>query len=153
MRISIVPAEMTSVKDKIIGNLELKQILLLATPLIFAIFTYIAIPPFNKTNSPKIILFIIFSFISSILSINISGELVLEIIINGFKYLIRPKIHLSTIKNLEDEILENLKNNEISMENSRPPEIKDRIKLDLPKGNVAFYVNRKGALNVRFYKQ
>jgi hypothetical protein len=153
MRISIVPAEMTSVKDKIIGNLELKQILLLATPLIFAIFTYIAIPPFNKTNSPKIILFIIFSFISSILSINISGELVLEIIINGFKYLIRPKIHLSTIKNLEDEILEDLKNNEISMENSRPPEIKDRIKLDLPKGNVAFYFNRKGALNVRFYKQ
>jgi len=153
MRISIVPAEMTSVKDKIIGNLELKQILLLATPLIFAIFTYIAIPPFNKTNSPKIILFIVFSFISSILSINISGELVLEIIINGFKYLIRPKIHLSTIKNLEDEILEDLKNNEISMENSRPPEIKDRIKLDLPKGYVAFYFNRKGALDVRFYKQ
>jgi len=153
MRISIVPAEMTSVKDKIIGNLEIKQILLLVCPLIFAIFTYLAIPPFNKTNSLKIILFIIFSFISSILSINISGELVLEIINNGFKYLIRPKIHLSTIKNLEDEILEDLKNNEISMENSRPPEIKDRIKLDLPKGYVAFYFNRKGALDVRFYKQ
>ena len=50
MRVSIVPAEMTSIQDKIIGDLNMNQVILLSSPMIFTILVYLFIPPFSKLS-------------------------------------------------------------------------------------------------------
>ena len=122
MRISIVPAEMTSIQDKIIGDLNMNQVILLSTPLIFTILVYLFIPPFSKLSLLKMIVCSISIISLAILSIKIDGKILLE--------------------HIENEI----ENNIIT-----PPEILDREKIFnlKKKDKLIFNLNKKGDLDAK----
>jgi hypothetical protein len=62
MKTTAIPAQITTVEDKIAGNLNLTQLLLLLAPLFLSIFVFAVLPEKMAFNKYKIV-FIVFSFI------------------------------------------------------------------------------------------
>jgi hypothetical protein len=150
MRVSIVPAEMTSIQDKIIGDLNMNQVILLSTPLIFTILVYLFIPPFSKLSLLKIIVCSISIISLAILSIKIDGKIFLEHlkILNSFFN--RPRIYLNTISEIQPDIDISIEN-EIENNIITPPEILDREKIFnlKKKDKLIFNLNKKGDLDAK----
>jgi hypothetical protein len=91
MKTTIVPAQITTVEDKVAGNITFTQLLLMIVPVFFsgAIFTFA--PPFMSLTAVKasIVGAVAFTFLT--LAIRIRGRLVLEWIVIRFRYNLRPR--------------------------------------------------------------
>ena len=150
MRISIVPAEMTSIQDKIIGDLNMNQVILLSTPLIFTILVYLFIPPFSKLSLLKMILCSISIISLAILSIKIDGKILLEHLKILISFFNRPRIYLNTISEIQPDIGISIEN-EIENNIITPPEILDREKIFnlKKKDKLIFNLNKKGDLDAK----
>jgi hypothetical protein len=94
MRTTIVPAQITTVEDKIAGNLTLTQILLLLAPIFLACILYIVLPPKLNFAVYKLLLIVASTVIFSILAIRIKGYLVLYWIVILLRYNSRPRYYL-----------------------------------------------------------
>lgn len=94
MRSKIIPAQVTTVEDKIAGNLSFTQLLLLLAPLILGMFIYAAFPPTVKLSSYKVILILLLALVFTTLSLRVRGRLVANWISVISAYLLRPKIYL-----------------------------------------------------------
>ena len=75
MRTTVVPAQITSVEDKIAGNLSFTQLLLLVTPLFLGISLLILLPPFGVFAVYKIIISSAVTIVCISLAIRIRGRL------------------------------------------------------------------------------
>jgi len=150
MRVSIVPAEMTSIQDKIIGDLNMNQVILLSTPLIFTILVYLFIPPFSKLSLLKIIVCSISIISLAILSIKIDGKIFLEHLKILISFFNRPRIYLNTISEIQPDIDISIEN-EIENNIITPPEILDREKIFnlKKKDKLIFNLNKKGDLDAK----
>jgi len=146
MRVSIVPAEMTSIQDKIIGDLNMNQVILLSTPLIFTILVYLFIPPFSKLSLLKIIVCSISIISLAILSIKIDGKIFLEHLKILISFFNRPRIYLNTISEIQPDIdisIENeIENNIIILDREKIFNLKKKDKL-------IFNLNKKGDLDAK----
>jgi hypothetical protein len=106
MRISAIPAQVTTVEDRIVGNLNFKQVILLIAPLFNSILLFFSLPKFGFINLYKVILILIFAVISGILAIRIKDRLVIEWVILRLRYHSRPRIYKFSQNELnEDELL------------------------------------------------
>ncbi len=97
MIISVVPAQVTSIEDKIAGNLTFSQIVLLILPVFVSTGLIIFLPPVVKLAAYKVILIIILGIPPLVMAVRINGELVLARLLVLFSYYRRPKLYLSTI--------------------------------------------------------
>ena len=150
MRVSIVPAEMTSIQDKIIGDLNMNQVILLSTPLIFTILVYLFIPPFSKLSLLKITVCSISIISLGILSIKIDEKILLDHLKIFISFFNRPRIYLNTISEMRPDISLSIEN-EIENNIISPPEIIDREKkFNLKKKDkLIFNLNKKGNLDAK----
>lgn len=94
MRTRVIPAQITTVEDKIAGNLNLTQILLLMVPVFAATIIYGMFPPQMHLAVYKLPLFFFVSIISLILAIRIKGKVVLQWALLILRYNTRPKYYL-----------------------------------------------------------
>lgn len=94
MKNTIIPAQITTVEDKIAGNLNLTQIMLLMLPVFSGIVFYAMIFPQMKISITKIILESIIFIVSSVLAIRIKGKLIVNWLIVILKFNLRPKYYL-----------------------------------------------------------
>jgi hypothetical protein len=94
MKNTIIPAQITTVEDKIAGNLSLTQIMLLMLPVFWGIVLYAIIYPQMEISTTKIILAVIVFIISSVLAIRIKGKLIANWLIVILKFNLRPKYYL-----------------------------------------------------------
>jgi len=94
MRTTIIPAQITTVEDKIAGSLSMSQIFLMISPVLWATLVYTVFIPQMKLSPYKIPLILIASLICLILAIRIKEKIVLEWISVIFKYKSRPKYYL-----------------------------------------------------------
>ncbi len=94
MRSRVIPAQITTVEDKIAGNLSLTQIILLLVPVLFISFFYALMPPSMSFVIYKIILSTIFSIISLSLAIRIKGKIIASWLVVILFYNLRPKYYL-----------------------------------------------------------
>jgi len=92
MRSTVIPAQITTVEDRIAGNLTLTQILLLIAPVFISTVFYILVPTQMAFTLPKISFISIFSLISIMLSIRIKTRLILEWVTIISAYFLRPRI-------------------------------------------------------------
>jgi len=94
MKQTVIPAQITTVEDKIAGSLNLTQILLLLCPLFISTFIYAVIPVsmhFTMYKMP----FILMSFlICTTLSLRIKGKIVLNWLIILLRFNLRPKFYV-----------------------------------------------------------
>lgn len=91
MKTTLVPAQVTTVEDKITGNLSLQQLLLLASPVFIGGAMFMLMPPFVKVTTLKVVIGTIIFVISASMAIRIRGKLLIEWGVVLLRYNVRPR--------------------------------------------------------------
>jgi hypothetical protein len=94
MRTTIIPAQITTVEDKIAGSLNMTQILILMFPVLWTAFIYTLAYPSMKLVPYKMVLILFVVAICLILSLRIKEKIVAEWLGVVFKYHARPRYWL-----------------------------------------------------------
>lgn len=94
MRTTVIPAQITTVEDKIAGNLNLTQILILMVPVLWTTVVYALFIPGMRLVWYKLPLVLIVLFACLILSLRIKGKVVLSWLIVLFRFNSRPRYYL-----------------------------------------------------------
>ena len=161
MRNTVIPAQITTVEDKIAGNLNLTQILLLMTPVLITTLFYSLLTPAMKLTTIKMILIGLSSLVCGILAIRVKGRVILNWLAVFIKFKLRPSFF---VFNKNDcylrEIEVPIKNNNQVKVVKKLPVLKteksllevDAVKLlhvlNNQKNSLRFVFNQKGGLHV-----
>jgi hypothetical protein len=94
MKTAVLPAQITTVEDRITANLSLKQIILMITPVIMSGFIYFVLPPFSRLTAYKVVLSCLVMIIFSGLAYRLSGKIILDWLITRGRYSLRPRIYV-----------------------------------------------------------
>lgn len=94
MKTTVVPAQITSVEDRIAGNLSFKQLILMITPVFVSTALFVLLPPFTKYRLYKVIISASFALLCFTLALRVKGKLVVEWIIMLSHYNLRPRIYV-----------------------------------------------------------
>ncbi len=95
MKTQVIPAQITTVEDKIVGNLSFTQLLLLMVPVALAGVIYILFSPMMSIVWYKLVLVICLSLPFLILAMRLKGMLVIEWLQLVGRYLTRPKVYVA----------------------------------------------------------
>ena len=167
MKTQVIPAQITTVEDKIIGNLNLLQIVILLLSVFLSTIIFACIPPVMMVRTGKAVLMLFCLVGCGILSIRIKGKLVFQWIVVLAKFNLRPKFY---VFDKNDKSLRQIDRDEgvskrkemakKSTKNDRfvytDVNVSDLLRLeDLVKNNgldIIFKTNAKGGLNVALEK-
>ncbi|MBI2600937.1 PrgI family protein [Candidatus Daviesbacteria bacterium] len=167
MRTTVIPAQITTVEDKIAGNLNLTQILILMVPIFWSAIVYVLVLPSMKLTWYKLPLVLIVLFVCLILSMRIKGKVVLSWLMVILRFNLRPKYFLfnkndSFLRTMDLPVFEK-KQLKLFTKSPVKKEVKrinpnfavtDLIQLEKlitdPKYTLSFKSNRKGGLYVDF---
>ena len=94
MKMTVVPAQVTTVEDRIIGNLGFSQILLLIVPVFAAAGIFVLLPPFMGGALYKYVIMGVVALLFGLLSIRIKGKILASWLVTILRYNLRPKYYL-----------------------------------------------------------
>jgi hypothetical protein len=94
MKVTVVPAQITTVEDRVAGNLGFSQLILFAIPIFGGSLLYAVLPPSMEASLYKIIVICAMAIIAGILAIRIKGKIILLWLIILLRYNLRPKFYL-----------------------------------------------------------
>jgi hypothetical protein len=94
MRTTVIPAQITTVEDKIAGNLNLTQIILLLGSLFVATFIYATFPEKLHFSIYKVILIAVQFLVFSVLALRVKGKIVLNWLFILSSYHFRPRYYI-----------------------------------------------------------
>lgn len=100
MRITVVPAQITTVEDRIAGNLTFVQVLLLVAALLVGSAIYLILPPKLHLGGIKLTLICLDCIIFVGLSLRIRGKIIADWLILYLRYHFRPRIYVFTKNDL-----------------------------------------------------
>ena len=101
MRSTLVPAQITTLEDRVTANLSMRQILIFILVIFINIILFCLLPPFFKLDPIKITLSLLISIQLMTLAIRVKGHLILDHLLLMARYKFRPRIYLHAIKPLE----------------------------------------------------
>jgi hypothetical protein len=160
MRTTVIPAQITTVEDRIAANLNLTQIVLLLASLFIATFIYATFPPKLGFSIYKIPLFIAVFLVFGILALRIKGRVVLSWFFILSAYYLRPKYYVYNKNDLTTRNIGFLPSHtkqktahtavrKESNARSQKLSIADLIRMEAilanPKMSFSFRFNKKGA--------
>ncbi len=105
MRTTIIPAQITTVEDKIAGSLNMTQIMILMAPVLFTALVYTAFTPSMKLVPYKFILVFTSLAICLTLALRIKDKIVAEWLGVLVRYRLRPKYYLFNKNNITSKDL------------------------------------------------
>jgi hypothetical protein len=94
MKTTVVPAQITTIEDRIAGNLGLSQLMLLSVPVFVGGALYMCLPPIMHGSLFKIGLFGLLLLSCSLLAIRIKGKIVLVWLSVIVRYNLRPRYYV-----------------------------------------------------------
>lgn len=94
MKTQVIPAQITTVEDKIAGNFNITQILLLMAPVFWAAIVYVLLFPRLQFIWYKVPMILIVFVLCGALSLRIKGKVLLHWLVIIFRYNIRPKYYV-----------------------------------------------------------
>jgi len=94
MRQTVVPAQVTTVEDRIMGNLGLSQILLLVLPIFISAGLFVFIPPLMHGSLIKYICMAVIALLCAVMAIRIKGKIILLWLVTIIRYNLRPKFYI-----------------------------------------------------------
>ncbi len=94
MKTTPIPAQITTVEDKIAGNLSMMQLILLLSPLFLSVFIFAALPDRMNFNFYKVVLMLSSLIIFLTLAIRIKERIVLTWLILLVSYHLRSHIFI-----------------------------------------------------------
>ena len=162
MRTTIVPAQITTVEDRIAGNLGLSQILLLVVPIFGGSALFVILPPFFNYATYKVILIAVTALVCGMLAVRIKGKILLFWGLAIARYNLRPmyyvfdkcSMHTRECVGAAATTLPQTDTGSIVVEHEAIPRlsIADRLQVETvlshPTTNVHFTTTKKGALRV-----
>lgn len=167
MKTQVIPAQITTVEDKIAGSFSLTQIMLLMIPVFWTVIVYTIFPQRMHLTLYKIPLVLLILPISVSLAVRIKDKIVLHWLSILLTYQARPKYYLfnkndSYMRNLDLLVFEKRHNKLFKRAESKKEEKKKApnftfaqlIKLEgmlaNPSYSLSLRSNKKGGLNVAF---
>lgn len=164
MRSTVVPAQVTTVEDKIAGSLGLSQILLLTVPIFGGSALYVLLPPFFNYSVYKIGIIVCFAAACGLLSIRIKGKILLFWLVIILQFKLRPRYYvfdknstyLREIKPVQNEFHEDDEVEAKEVVRHKLPQLSPVQLIQIeellanPNANLHFKTNRKGELSVHF---
>ncbi len=106
MRTTIIPAQITTVEDKIAGSLNFAQILLLMTPILWGTLVYSVFIPAMKLVPYKISIVLIVSVLSLVLALRVKDKIVAEWIGILLRYKLRPRFYIFNKNDLTERSID-----------------------------------------------
>lgn len=163
MKLSVVPAQITTIEDRIAGNLSLSQVMLLVLPIFIGTALYVALPPFYHAAVYKIALICTLSLCAGLLSIRVRGQIVLLWLITLGRYNRRPRFYVYNVNDTAGRAIWH--NTSLPLEDTPldeaailgAPELQRlsiaeqslvRSYLDDPAAHLSFRTNKRGGLRV-----
>ncbi len=163
MKITVVPAQVTTVEDRIVGSLGFSQMLLLIVPVFVSAALFAGLPPAMGNATYKYIVMGVIAFFCALLAIRIRGKIVAAWLVTILRYNLRAKYYLfnKNTSAMRDEFAPLPAKK--SLENTAKSEKKRLVlpRLDAmeaahllatienPAAKLRFETTRKGALHVR----
>ena len=164
MRSTVVPAQVTTVEDRIMGSLGFSQLALLVIPVFIAAALFVILPPVMHSSAYKYAIMIVIGLLMGILAIRIKGKIILFWLITILRYNLRPNYYLfnKNTDTLRDDPQPNMQTEE---EKAKSVTKRDTAKLprlalhdatrvletiQRQNSNLRFEMTKKGGLRVRF---
>lgn len=94
MKVTVVPAQVTTVEDRVAGSLSFSQLIILAIPVFGGSLLFAILPPFMGFSIYKIVVIGVFTLLCGVLAIRIKGKIVLLWLAVLSRYNLRPKYYL-----------------------------------------------------------
>jgi len=161
MKVAVVPAQVTTVEDRIAGNLGLSQLLLLTAPVFGGSALYVALPPTFHSAAYKLAVMATLALVCSVLAIRIKGKIILLWLVVLLRYNLRPRYYVFDKRSLHGrEKFESLETKLEAESEAKPTQARESSPLSLaeviklehimenPAANLSFET-RKGGLYVR----
>jgi hypothetical protein len=163
MRISIVPAQITTVEDKIAGNVSVQQAMLLGVPILFGFIIALVFPPSGQFVAYKIAIVLGLFIICGSLAIRIKDRIVAQWLKLFVIYSARPLYYVydknstylrnnEAVEVVAEEAkdIQPVKESIITTSDISPKEFVrlEQFATDIRAG-MKFEVGKKGELNVR----
>ncbi|HEU4966443.1 MAG TPA: PrgI family protein [Candidatus Saccharimonadales bacterium] len=162
MRTTIVPAQVTTVEDRIAGNLGMSQVLLLVTPIFMGSGMFVLLPPFFGYALYKVVFIAAIGALCGLLSIRMKGKILLSWILVLLHYNLRPRHYvfdkncaymreIYTEIHIEADDLAVVERPKATMQKNQLA-IEDLVKVEAlvadPARNLRITANKKGGLRV-----
>lgn len=161
MRTTVVPAQITTVEDRIAGNLTFAQVLLLVASLIVAGAMYMSLPPHLHLGSLKLSLICLQFVILGGLALRVRGRIVADWLVLYPRFASRPRVYLFTKNDLIGRDVVSAEQKQVAKASAPAKKIvapvsapsledQDRIGnlLDNPSLTVRFALAKKGGIDV-----
>jgi len=163
MKQTVVPAQVTTVEDRIVGNLGITQMVLLALPVLAAGLVFTVLPPALHIAIYKLAFLIPFAVLCATLAIRVKGKLILFWIIVRVRFNLRPQYYVfnkNSLANREQysaikatELAED-QTEKVALHRQRSTlttaeTIRTFAAMDDPAAKLAFTTDKKGKLYVR----
>jgi len=152
MKISVVPAQITTVEDKIAGNLTFIQIVLLIIPLVLGTLVYVVVPPGSHLSVLKLSIICLIFAVFGLLALRVKGRTIADWLIILLRYNLRPRIYIFTKNDPTTRCLiieEKLVEKKVSKKSESQKKITKRTKSEVDSG-LASKILENPALMVRF---
>lgn len=162
MKVTVVPAQVTTVEDHVAGSLGFSQLILFAIPVFGGALLYAVLPPSMEYCLYKIIVIAFLAVLSCIMAIRIKGKIILLWLFVLLRYNFRPKLYLfnkNECCNREDYPepikVPVKKTGTVKLLHPTLPKLGNQEKAQLyvdmnnPINRLCFETNKKGGLNVR----
>ncbi len=94
MRTRVIPAQITTVEDKIVGSLNLMQMIILMAPVFFTTLAYTLLPPAMSFVGYKLVISTVIFMTCITLSMRIKGKVVVHWLAILFRYNLRSKYYV-----------------------------------------------------------
>jgi hypothetical protein len=94
MKSTVVPAQITTVEDKIMGNLTLQQMVLLATPVFVNFVLFAILPSSMHISAYKVVLMTIVACVCALLAVRIKGKILLVWLVTITRYNSRARFYV-----------------------------------------------------------
>jgi hypothetical protein len=162
MKQTVVPAQVTTVEDRIVGNLGISQMVLLSMPVLAAGIVFTVLPPALHVALYKLMFLVPFAALCAALSIRIKGKIVLFWIVVRIRYNLRPQYYVFNknttanrqlydgvkTTNLPGEEMEKAKPHRQRTTLTTAETIRTFAAMNNPAAKLAFTTDKKGKLHV-----
>jgi hypothetical protein len=163
MRSTIVPAQVTTIEDRVAGKLGLSQLVLLAAPVFLGSILYVILPPFYEYHVYKIVVLVALAVACGLLAVRIKGQILLLWLLMIARYNLRPRYFVYSKNSLHGrDKVEPIKSEKVVDTGAEAPAVvrpkqpqlstADLVKIEEllanPQANVRFTTTRKGELRV-----
>lgn len=161
MRTTVVPAQITTVEDRIVGNLTFTQVLLLIVPLLTSTALYVFLAPHSHISSVKLILILGQFTLFGGLALRFRGRIIAEWIGVLHQFSNRPRTYIFTKNDpIGRQVMQNLDKQDVvsaasttttpAKQNSNS--LTDQLRIERlfanPKFTVSFGLAKKGKVDV-----